>query len=170
MKECAKCHIYKDLSSFGKMKKASDGFHPWCKQCVSNYKMEHKPDEKAARQRYKHRHPQRYWAHSSLANHKWGKRNFDCKLTLDELEQFAKGHSTCAICGKKVKWTREEGTKRNGPDAATLDRVNNEKLITIDNIQILCYSCNTTKSNRTMQEFIEFCEMVASKHSGEVLV
>jgi len=45
----------------------------------------------------------------------------------------------------------------------TLDRVNNEDVIRKDNILILCYKCNATKRDRTLEEFVGYCSAVAKK-------
>jgi hypothetical protein len=36
MKTCSKCNIEKPLNEFNKNKSKADGYHVWCKQCVSN--------------------------------------------------------------------------------------------------------------------------------------
>ena len=45
----------------------------------------------------------------------------------------------------------------------TLDRINNNGVLTLKNTQIICMQCNTTKGSRTMKEFISYCAMVANK-------
>jgi len=50
--------------------------------------------------------------------------------------------------------------KENSP---TLDRVDNQVEIRNDNIAILCYKCNATKRDRTLREFLEYCNAVVTK-------
>jgi hypothetical protein len=52
------------------------------------------------------------------------------------------------------------GRKDNSP---ALDRKSNQKILNIDNVQILSDKCNATKHNRTMKEFIEYCKIVYFK-------
>ena len=37
MKKCIKCQIEKDVSEFNRMKKSSDGKHPYCRSCRNAY-------------------------------------------------------------------------------------------------------------------------------------
>jgi hypothetical protein len=50
--------------------------------------------------------------------------------------------------------------KSNSP---SLDRLDNEDVIRKDNILILCYKCDATKRDRTMEEFLSYCGAVVSK-------
>ena len=45
----------------------------------------------------------------------------------------------------------------------TLDRLDNENVIRSDNILILCYQRNATKRDRTLEEFLDYCNAVAKK-------
>lgn len=49
---------------------------------------------------------------------------------------------------------------RNSP---TLDRLDNESVIRKDNVATLCYRCNATKRERTLKEFLEYCNAVVTK-------
>ena len=50
--------------------------------------------------------------------------------------------------------------KSNNP---TLDRFDNEKVIRKGNVVILCYRCNATKRDRSMGEFLLYCNSVVAK-------
>ena len=41
-----------------------------------------------------------------------------------------------------------------------LSEFSNCRHMTLNNIQIVCHSCNSTKRNRTMVEFIEYCKLI----------
>lgn len=49
-------------------------------------------------------------------------------------------------------------TGKTQDDSPTLDRLNNEDFINLDNIQILCCQCNNFKRDRTIPELIEWCK------------
>jgi hypothetical protein len=46
MKTCSKCNIEKPLNEFNKNKSKIDGYHVWCKQCVSNNNKQLYKDDK----------------------------------------------------------------------------------------------------------------------------
>ena len=46
------------------------------------------------------------------------------------------------------------------PNSPTLDRINNENVITNENIWIICSRCNATKLDRTLSEFIDYCQYI----------
>lgn len=120
------------------------------------------------KKQYKAKHYHRFWARASITNHK--KREFIIKFSIDELEKMAKETNYCPICGVKLNW--EYGTK-NGKiqmNSPTLDRMENNEILILDNIQILCMRCNATKLNRTMKEFIEYCAKVCNKFSMKYLL
>lgn len=69
---------------------------------------------------------------------------------------------SCFICGIQLDW--ELGNKgRTHASSPTLDRMDNQNEIRQDNVLILCYSCNATKRDRTLQEFLDYCEAVAGR-------
>ena len=70
------------------------------------------------------------------------------------------------MCDEPLDW--EYGTGRND-NSPTLDRVNNENILTLDNTWIICSRCNATKHNRTMKEFINYCTMISDKFRKEII-
>lgn len=106
--------------------------------------------------------PRILWAQMCINNHK--RNGFDIQLTRYELGEMALKTDICPICDVPLAWGYLNGKKlRNSP---SLDRINNEKHITKDNVQIICLFCNRTKITRTMQEFIDYCKHVANKYSS----
>jgi hypothetical protein len=96
--------------------------------------------------------PERCWAIRRLSSHR---KKYQVFVTVDELEHLAMTIKKCPFCGISLNYLVLGGLSREGP---TLDRLNNEKFLTIDNIQILCYNCNTAKLKRTFKEFVLFCK------------
>lgn len=106
--------------------------------------------------------PTRMWARDSINGHK--RKGHKIEVTIDELEDFIKDHKYCMVCGVEMIL----GTGRNNSTllSPTIDRINNENLISLDSIQIICKRCNMTKSDRSMKEFVDYCRMVADKYEG----
>jgi len=50
----------------------------------------------------------------------------------------------------------------------TLDRLDNEKVIRRDNVLILCYQCNATKRDRTLNEFLDYCRAITAKFATHI--
>lgn len=87
-------------------------------------------------------------------------KKYDVNMTSIELYEYIKNIETCKICGRKLNWQNTKVSK-NSP---SLDRTNNENFIDITNIQIICHDCNSTKRDRTMEEFIEYCKVVVANY------
>jgi len=161
---CTKCKIDKNEDEFYKSNKNR------CKECIKkiNRKSDNKPENKQRKmeyqrkyrsdpnkreklrldqQNYHNKNIHKVWAYATIYSHK---KRYNVYITVDELTNIAKNTTICPICKTKFNWIYGKGcTMSNSP---TLDRLNNENDITINNIQILCLSCNTTKSHRTVEE------------------
>jgi len=100
------------------------------------------------------------FARTSIYTHR--AKGFDVRIKPPEL--FAKALKTpnCEICGQELVYYKG-GRKGPNQNSASLDRMNNGKIITSDNVLILCWQCNVTKGNRTMVEFYEYCKFIAGK-------
>jgi 5-methylcytosine-specific restriction endonuclease McrA len=99
------------------------------------------------------------WQERSWKSHV--RSGFDVRVEPSQLKELARNTTHCGICDCVLDW---KGDRSNSNDKRpTLDRINNENLIAIDNIQIICRKCNRTKSDRTMSEFIDYCKSVTSR-------
>ncbi len=101
--------------------------------------------------------PLNIWANSKIRSKK--QLNMSICFSVDWLSKLAFTTTHCNLCGKKLVYNAE-GIYAN---FASLDRIDNEDVLTEDNTWIVCYKCNTTKSNRTLKEFIEYCTMISQK-------
>lgn len=81
-------------------------------------------------------------------------------ISSKELADIARKADSCAICGCQLNWA--PGRKFSGL-SPSLDRIDNGQDIAKDNIQIVCHSCNRTKSNRTMRDFVAYCKTVIER-------
>jgi len=97
------------------------------------------------------------WVNSTISKHK---RKYQVNISRNELIILAKNIKYCTYCNVKMNYNRGKGIQDNSP---ALDRIDNEKILNMNNVQIICHKCNTTKSNRTHKEFINYCKMIVNK-------
>jgi len=101
--------------------------------------------------------PQKYWASKTLGRHK--QRGNEINITVEELETIANNTLTCKYCGCNLVFdSRVKGVSR--PYSPTLDRIDNENELNVNNVQIICRECNTAKGTKTHVEFINYCSSV----------
>jgi hypothetical protein len=114
------------------------------------YYEEHKDELVVKRQKYREVNPIRSWASSTLTSHR--RTGFIVDIVRDELISLAERIEYCPICGVKFDWCGNKGrTLSNSP---SLDRLNNGKELNIGNIDIICYRCNVSKRDRTLDELV----------------
>lgn len=99
----------------------------------------------------------REWAQRTTYSHR--KNNYKVKISIDALEKLASISPNCAICGCEMSWDVPDFAGPH-PNTPTLDRVDNESELREDNVAIVCHKCNITKQDRTMLEFIDYCQIV----------
>lgn len=143
-KYCPGCDNILNSDKFydGERSKGKSGV---CKEC-------HK---KQGRKRYNTEDGyKRHWAKGTIRNHK--KRNHKILFTVEELFQYIKNKKECELCNCLLEW----GKGKISPNSPTLDRKDNEKIITLENILITCHGCNAGKDNGTLEEYVKRCERV----------
>lgn len=141
------------------------GHGRYCNGCYSKIRIEQvkknpitHAKEKAKSKHYIQNHPHRSWAIATINSHK--ARGHQVELTTDELETLARETTNCFYCDKKLKFVRYSGHSMASP---SLDRLDNGLNICRENIAICCRQCNSSKLNRTLNEFIEYCRMIVDK-------
>jgi len=117
--------------------------------------MDQKKYKKAYSQRVRKANPYLIWAQYTIYHH--NQKGHSCCFTPEELVK--KITPNCEICGTVLIWTH----KKTGHTSPTLDRMDNGKILTLDNVQILCRRCNVTKHDRTQDEFEDYCRMVVQR-------
>jgi hypothetical protein len=139
MKRCSKCKIEKPLSDFSPRRKAKDGLNGHCKKCV------HEKNRK-----WKRLNPVDYYCSMMLAQAKrraaQNNREFD--LTLEDIRsQFV---ATCPVLGLPLRW--EYGHGQGKDYSPSLDRFDNARGYTKDNVYIISARANSLKSCMTKEE------------------
>jgi len=161
-KFCKKCKKEKDISEFSKYKRAKDGLYYQCKECNKEYSKEYyeKNKERIKKRELKriNKNPKKLWCQQTINGHKY--RGYEVLFNWQELYLIVEKSEYCLFCNNLLDWSFGNRHSDNSP---TLDRTNNDNVLTLRNIQILCRKCNTTKYNRTMKQFIEYCKMITNK-------
>jgi hypothetical protein len=83
-------------------------------------------------------------------------------MTSKELYLLASKTELCFICQTRLNWQLGNKGHMNNK-SPTLDRLDNGNVIRSENILILCYQCNATKRDRTLEEFVDYCKEIAKK-------
>ena len=167
IKQCSKCGEFKKVEEFYRNKDHSDGLDSWCKECMcekaERWRANNREWEREISRRWQANNPERRWAIATLNFHRY--RGFEVNITIDALTDLAKNTETCLLCGCELNWSVGAKNGHAQSNSPTLDRINNEDVLTSDNVQIICHRCNTTKQNRSMKEFVEYCKLVADRNS-----
>jgi 5-methylcytosine-specific restriction endonuclease McrA len=87
----------------------------------------------------------RRWASNVLSNQRIRNNKIDCGLTIEELVSIVPAH--CPCCGNN--FVLKDATKKRSP---SVDRIDNSKGYTKENIWAICYSCNRQKNDAESPE------------------
>lgn len=147
MKVCKICGKSKPLTDFSPRKKSIDGYRNECKVCIKNNKCKTPYHTRAASSYYSHK-----------------QRGHILELSISDIEHMMEQTKVCPICGNKMITNYGNGHNHSNP---TLDRINNELILTKNNTWIICHRCNLMKADLTMNEYVEHCKIVV-KNFGEV--
>jgi len=161
-KRCSRCRKEKLIIKFSKNKCRKDGFSNYCKLCSSIMQKEYIERNRKQYYQMKNRwivdHLHRTWAMKARAQKR--NRGYDVRITNDELEQVAKKTKVCRYCGRQLVYINKDKRRHN---SASLDRIDNGKIVSKDTVQIICNQCNATKQDRTHNQFVEYCGGIIEK-------
>lgn len=96
------------------------------------------------------KNPCKAWASHTISNHR--KNGHLVQFTMQELASRASGITNCPVCNKQLNWFNA----RFSHDSPSLDRIDMDNVMTLDNVWIICAQCNTTKGSRTLVEFRDY--------------
>lgn len=136
-----------------------------CKDCYNKKSLEKYNDNKEKfnldGKTWRRTNPKRVWAHNVIRTHI--KCGFIVNITTDELINFIKDQTHCNICGKELHFSVGDKDGKSNIDSPTIDRIDNEQEMNLNNIQLVCMNCNRRKGADTMEDFIEYCIMISHK-------
>jgi hypothetical protein len=144
-KTCSKCGIDQPITNFHKDNHHTDKLTSHCKSCCS-----------VSRKQYRKENPIFCWCIDTIHSHK---KEFKVLFKPIELLLLAEKTKTCIYCGCELQY----GYNKKGSPYKTspsLDRINNEQFLSLDNVEIICHDCNAIKRCRTKNEFIDYCKKV----------
>ena len=79
-------------------------------------------------------------------------------LTIKDILELKKTQNNlCVLSGKELIWERKSGFNQ-----ASVDRIDNNKGYIKDNIQLVCFKINRSRSDLEIDEFIELCRSVVN--------
>lgn len=91
------------------------------------------------------------------------RRKLEFRITIQDLwEQFLKQNKQCAITKLPLTFPKTHGDRTA---TASLDRIDNNKGYTKNNIQWLHKEINYMKSDLSVEDFIKYCKLVSSNNS-----
>lgn len=82
-------------------------------------------------------------------NKKYCLENF---ITVDYVKKLIDNTTNCIYCNDLIKYEYSKNDKKQ----FSVDRIDSKIAHIINNIQIICYSCNCSKQDKTHNEFIEY--------------
>ena len=161
MKICKWCNCKKSIDDFSIDKRNKDLHNGVCKECLIGYRKNYYKCNKTRiitnNKKWSRENPIRIRALNTIKHH--SNKNNIINISVDEVVDLLEKSVYCPICGQKFTSTIN-GHQRNAP---SLDRLNNEKELRVDNVWVICRKCNSTKLDRTMKEFYEYCNNVVTK-------
>ncbi len=107
-----------------------------------------------------HANPIRFKAKATLTHHR--KKGHKTIITVDEVETLFNTTKYCSICGCELIVVSSVVCN----NLSTLDRIDNESVLTTDNCWVICNNCNRMKGDKPFKEFISFCHSLYEKHKG----
>lgn len=170
MKVCSKCKIEKDETEFYLNSRRSNTrcvYRSSCKECSKKnckeyydktpkyQKMKSKRYRSSSgfkekynirKKRYQQTYKGVYWNYKGNAKHS----GFEFKLTVQDFKNFE--GQNCFYCGEKLV--------RVG-----LDRIDNNKGYTLENVNPCCSICNYMRRTQTQEEFIAKCIQISERQS-----
>ncbi len=157
-KQCRKCKNDKDLSEFGKDAHSPDGLKYQCKECSrkeSKTFYDNNTDKiKISNNKYRNgdfNYRFALWK----ANAK--RRNIPFELNLGDIKSSP---LICYYTGTKLT------LNTNQPNTISLDRIDNSKGYTKDNVVFCCQFVNYMKGTLTHEQFIFACKLIIHTHEN----
>jgi 5-methylcytosine-specific restriction endonuclease McrA len=170
-KICSSCGADKLIDEFYKDNRYKDGVRGVCKSCLNDYSTTYKENNPELIKNNMRKHilnnTIKIWAHHVIASHK--SKGYPVDFKINELIKLSQTTPICKYCDSKLDYTTPFGNRKHieRTTAPTVDRINNELNLTIDNIEIICNKCNVTKQDRTRKDFYEYCKNIYLKFKGE---
>lgn len=169
MRVCSKCKLEKEDSEFfnhkdGKIRYVCKDCHNTSSQkSRTKRKLEdielYKFKQNIADRKLINKNPHKRWAQTTINGHR--RKGLLVLIHDKELTDIAKQTTHCKYCGSELNF--EQYIEKEANNKPSLDRINNEHTMTIENTQIICVTCNLAKGKMTHKEFIEHIKSIANR-------
>lgn len=133
------------------------------KERLQQYRQDNRERDRNKQYDWIRNNPKRIWTYRSIASHR--RKGYIVSITAAELLEFVDEIEFCPYCGEKLNWAPFKGNA--DPCSPSVDRKDNQKHLTLENINIICVSCNRTKSARSHKEFVEYCKRIVKLYGEE---
>ena len=185
MKLCPKCNQPKPLTDFNQCKSRADGLNCYCRDCTKAYYADNRNRILEQKKEYAQTNKehivdyrkQRYQSNKQSyidRNIEYTRNNWEWYLLQHSKENASKKNlehtlsiNDIVIPNKcpylTIALTREIGQGQL-PTNASIDRINNSKGYTPDNIRIISRLANTMKNKATKEQLITFAKNILKIH------
>ena len=93
------------------------------------------------------------------------RNNLEFNLTLDYIIYlWNQQKGKCALSNINMTYTLKEGRT---PTNVSIDKIDRTKGYTMDNIQLVCMSCNQMKNDLSEEELYNFCKAIVNKYENK---
>jgi uncharacterized protein with PIN domain len=148
-KRCSKCKRTLPIENFGSNRTTKDKKDNWCRECVLT-----------TRRTYYKENPYYVWASTTIRSHK--NKGITVLFTVKESEAIAKHTTHCEMCGGDLDFSY--GNKGHPINTSpSVDRIYNERVMTLQNIKIVCHRCNTIKGSMQLGEMYSHLEKMLER-------
>lgn len=159
--KCGHCKQSKDSSAFSKNKQTTSGYNSWCKECISKKHPEYDKRTYSDRKEYKGQYNAKYYqtekGRFSNSRNAAKSRKHLWELSFEEYQPFIK--NSCFYC---------EGPLDNY--GSGLDRIDNNKGYTKDNVLSCCGECNRLRGDRlTVSETLILVKKLKTLRKQQIL-
>jgi len=159
-----------NYDNFYYVNKEKGWFHTLCKICHNKHSctwMKKNKDRVNIRkkQQYQNNPVQKNWATDSIAGHR--RSGYAVTITIKELYELAFKADKCFYCGCSLDWSRNK--KKMNKFSPSLENIDLNNILTLNNVCIICLSCNVTKGHKTFKEFVEYCKYISNKFNPKII-
>jgi len=138
-KKCTRCNENLPVSLFNIQNTSHDGYHSHCKFCSQR-----KDTSRLT------------WSKRTITAHRINGHRVD--IIPEDLSNFADTIDKCQFCGIELLWKNDKGIfQQNSP---TLENLDLNHTLTMENCVIICHKCNKTKSDTTLDSYIKLLETI----------
>lgn len=160
MKTCAKCSQPKSFSEYNKGNGA-DGLHSWCKTCCKEYNStaERVEARRAHARKAYLRHPERFHKRKRayrasilgrslqlLDNARLRAERLGVPFSLTREWIAERLSQPCALTGRQFDLSKPADGVRANPNAPSIDRIENAKGYTTDNVRLVTVHANVARN------------------------